>query len=339
MTGHEDKISIFCHPKNPEKVETPWLRDRIIPNLVETSWGKITDAYFSLIHEALKDPNNQKFIVISESCLPLKSFDELYNFYRSQDIRSSFIKFWRLSEYDIGHRLKGNRAFRHINGEMINFIKHYARFSLSRYHALKLLNYSEDTPIDTSLPYEKNDNLVLFNNTEVGDEFFLSILNPRNGVDFIVNYEMTFDNWDKVQEERVRIDNRIAELNNATKKMNMTEMLKHMKGNLDETEKLKKQKKNLTDANPYSYEVVSQEDVDFAVSKESFFWRKFPVTSNVREFYDEQGLPISRRGRGRGRAYAGGKKHNNPCRSIKCKSRRRHKRRKSIRRKMSYHRS
>ncbi len=61
--GNESKYSIYCHPKNPEKVVTPWLKHNIIPHLVETSWGHITNAYFTLLYEALKDPLNQKFVL------------------------------------------------------------------------------------------------------------------------------------------------------------------------------------------------------------------------------------------------------------------------------------
>ena len=36
--GHQKKINIYCHPKEPEKVTVDWQKKHIIPNLVETGW-------------------------------------------------------------------------------------------------------------------------------------------------------------------------------------------------------------------------------------------------------------------------------------------------------------
>ena len=75
--NNKNKYSIYIHPKFPEK--TVWKKKNIIQNLHETSWGFITEAYLELLKEAYKDPNNYKFITISESCVPIQSFDKFYN--------------------------------------------------------------------------------------------------------------------------------------------------------------------------------------------------------------------------------------------------------------------
>jgi hypothetical protein len=285
MKGNEDKISIYCHPKNPEKVKTEWLKANIIPNLVLTEWGKITDAYFSLIHEALKNKENKKLIVVSESCVPLRTFDELYRFFLNHDERCSFIRFWRLKEYDIEVRLKGNKYFNNIHGESIAFVKHYARFCLSRYHALKLMNYTDDMDIVSVNDYIRNPDLELFNNTEVGDEFFLSILNPKKNVDFIVDYEINFDNWERVPLEQEKLTRQIAQLNQENKNIPIKDMMTKLKPNLQKISVLKKRLEGLSHANPFTYYEVTQDDFFNAKQTNSFFWRKFPTESNIKDFY------------------------------------------------------
>ena len=73
---NNDKYNIYIHPKYPEKVT--WNKDKIIQNLQETSWGFIVKAYIELFKSALQDKDNYKFITISESCLPIQSFDQFY---------------------------------------------------------------------------------------------------------------------------------------------------------------------------------------------------------------------------------------------------------------------
>jgi hypothetical protein len=275
--GHQDKISIYCHPKNPENVKTEWLKSNIIPKLVETKWGKITDAYFTLINEALKNSENKKFITVSESCLPLKSFNELYNFFDTSNIKTSYIKFWYLKKYDIGARLNNRTTFVNIRGEKVPIIKHYARFCLSRYHALKLLNYTENTIIPDE--YIHNSVLDMFNDIEVGDEFFLSILEAKKNSDYIMDFEITYDNWERVPIEREKIKNKIKQL-------------EEKDDTNEEIDKLNLRLTELTGANPYSYHEVNNEDVEDALKKPSFLWRKFPKDSNIANFYSLQGIPF-----------------------------------------------
>ena len=99
---HKDKYTIYIHPKYPEKVT--WKKKHIIKNLQETAWGYITKAYIELIREAYKDPNNYKFVTISESCVPIQSFD---NFYENaiSDSRS-WIKKMNIIKYNYEERIK-----------------------------------------------------------------------------------------------------------------------------------------------------------------------------------------------------------------------------------------
>jgi hypothetical protein len=283
--GHEDKYTVYCHPKNPENVNTPWLKSNIIPSLVSTAWGQITDAYFTLINEALKNEDNKKFITISESCLPLRSFDELYNFFNEKDIRTSFIRFWKVSSYDIGARLGNNKRFDDIYGRRITFIKHYARFCLSRYHALKLLNYTEEQPIPNT--YIHNQDLDMFNSIHVGDEFFLSILNPSDGNDYVMDYEITFDDWDRTKTEPDVLSDEIRKLEALKMKVPVKEKIPIIK----RVEMLKKRILEFTGDNPFTYYEVNSNDITNALMTRSFFWRKFSPISNIRDYYLPNGTP------------------------------------------------
>lgn len=349
--GHENKFTIYCHPKNPENVNTPWLKSNIIPKLVPTEWGRITDAYFTLINEALKNEENQKFITISESCLPLKSFNDLYHFFSSSDMRTSYIRFWNVKDYDIDARLKAKYIdeidpsesnqqfikeqsgrntvvyFKNIRNQSIQVIKHYARYCLSRYHALKLLNYSDGQPIPSE--YIHNEDLDRFNSMSVGDEFFLSILNPKQGRDYISDYEMIFDNWNRVKKEREKvyiniesIDAQIVDINRQIKSIPASQMVKNLKEigqlkkNISQLEANKSEIRNLletkfSNANPYTYHEVTPTDVREGLRTNSFFWRKFAPDSNVIEYYDVGGIP--RRIGGTNKRHKQSKKYNKKC--------------------------
>ena len=298
--GNEGKYSVYCHPKNPENVVTPWLRDNIVPHLVETSWGYITNAYFTLLYEALKDPLNQKFIVISESCLPLRSFDALYNKLTHDEVETSYIRFWEITPYDLRERLMNQDRYSYMIEKFGKFTKHYARFCLSRYHVLKLFGLREEPNFKKHPVYETDKAINFFNRMHVGDEFFLTLLKPTPGRDYIENFEITYDEWDWVRERQFFLNDKIAEL----KKTNEEE-IERLRFKIKDPKELRKKIKEIKDklaeyeaelllntgANPRTYTTVSRQDIINALRKESFFWRKFPVTSNVAEYYSEKGIP------------------------------------------------
>jgi len=313
--GNEDKFSIYCHPKNPENVKTPWLKNNIIPHIVETGWGYITNAYFTLFYEALKDPLNQKFVVISESCLPLKSFDVFYDRLSSDNIKTSYIKFWDVTPYDLRERLKNQPRYDYMVEKYGKFTKHYARFCLSRYHILKLLGLREEPNFRKYPLYQTNKALNFFNRMHVGDEFFLTLLNPFRNKGFIIDFEITYDDWEWVLERKIFLTNKIAELEReddedeelekqvkkikqtVTDKKEQRIKVREFKEQYkkDKASKLEEYKTDLivnSGANPRTYLTVTREDLRYALRKESFFWRKFPIVCNVIEFYTENGTPV-----------------------------------------------
>ena len=69
--------------KEKDKVTDILLKDRHIPEHIETCWGcpNLVEANILMMKEALKNPLNKKFILVSDSCLPIVSFNKFYNKY------------------------------------------------------------------------------------------------------------------------------------------------------------------------------------------------------------------------------------------------------------------
>lgn len=259
--NHLDKINIYVHPKNPENVKTPWLKQNIIKKLVPTEWGFITNAYYNLFDEAFKNEENIKFVTISESCLPLQNFNTFYNdMIKKNDIRTSFVKFQPVTKYDMKSRIQTQPNYNMFK----SYVKHYARFCLSRYHVEKLLKLQNE--------------FKFFNNMNVGDEFFLTMLNAKNNVDFFKNYEITYDDWDAIIDEREKINMEIKKMYELIESQKYSENINNIITNEIENKKLYRDK---ISKNPKTYNVVTSDDYYKALKSGAYFWRKFPKTTII----------------------------------------------------------
>ena len=304
--GHQKKINIYCHPKEPEKVTVDWQQQNIIPKLVQTGWGFITGAYFELLQEAIKEPQNVKFITISESCVPLVCFQKMYDFVcNPKKLKTSYIKKMNISKYDWEARIKTQTDF-----HQYPFLKHYARFCLSRYHVEKLLQQH--------LHFSS-----FFNNMHVGDEFFLSLLQPR---DHLEDKMITYDNWLDIKKEVSKINQQIASIMSEAEKKEI-QRINHQLGKLSKKKRVSRKKitlkikileerkkiienprkfddsllsinkkksldklKQLRDnknRNPKTYNHISLQEIKEARKTGAFFWRKMDPQCNISEFEDK----------------------------------------------------
>jgi len=75
-----NKYNIYIHYKTNKPLK--YFEKNKIDNCIETSWGdvSIVVAQNILLIHALKDKNNKHFIWLSDSCVPLKSFNYIYNY-------------------------------------------------------------------------------------------------------------------------------------------------------------------------------------------------------------------------------------------------------------------
>ncbi len=76
----KDKYNIYIHYKKNKKLN--YFDEYKIKENIETCWGclGIVLAQNALLKEALKDSNNKHFIWLSDACVPLKTFEYVYNY-------------------------------------------------------------------------------------------------------------------------------------------------------------------------------------------------------------------------------------------------------------------
>lgn len=250
--GHKDKYSIYIHPKYPENVT--WKKTYIISNLKETGWGFITKAYIELLKEAFKDPDNYKFVTISESCVPIQSFEQFYEDCINDE--RSWIKSMNISQYNYKVRINTQLT----QPKPKHFIKNYARFCLNKTHVKLLLS--------------KEKELNFFHKMHVGDEFFLTVLYPLKN---IKDFAVTYDDWDYVKKKGREIKNKIRSL---------YEEQESGKGNMkNKISKLKNEFNNIS-KNPKMINDVS-EDLQQIKECDSYFYRKFSKDSNIEKYWKE----------------------------------------------------
>jgi hypothetical protein len=77
----KNKYNIYIHYKENKLLK--YFESHKIKDIISTKWcGKsLVEAQNKLLESAIKDSNNQHFIFISNSCIPLKSFDHIYNIF------------------------------------------------------------------------------------------------------------------------------------------------------------------------------------------------------------------------------------------------------------------
>ena len=94
-SDYSNKFSIYLHAKDKDKITDILLKDKHIPEHIDTCWGcsNLVEANTLLMKEALKDPLNKKFILVSDSCAPIVTFDKLYKELMQDD--KSRINFWK----------------------------------------------------------------------------------------------------------------------------------------------------------------------------------------------------------------------------------------------------
>ncbi|KAK9705696.1 hypothetical protein RND81_07G076200 [Saponaria officinalis] len=133
FSGHEGKFSVYVHASKAKAVHqssyfvnTDIRSDKVV-------WGQVSmiDAERRLLGNALKDPDNHHFVLLSDSCVPLYSFDYVYNYllYSNLSYIDSFV--------DPGPHGNGRFSPRMLPEiEKKDFRKGAQWFSMKRQHAL-----------------------------------------------------------------------------------------------------------------------------------------------------------------------------------------------------------
>lgn len=76
--AHAQQYSVYVHSKQQANLGRFFEKYRIAQN-VPTTWLNTMQAQIALLKAALEDSDNQKFVFVSESTLPLQSFEYVYH--------------------------------------------------------------------------------------------------------------------------------------------------------------------------------------------------------------------------------------------------------------------
>lgn len=250
-----DKLNIYSHPKYPEQVEDIFLKENIIKKLVPTKWGAFTNAYLNLYEEAYKNPDNEFFIIVSESCLPVKSFNNFYNFLQKKYNKDNKVSFLYHRKYDDFNIKKSKLSKKYLNN--IKLIKHSGWFVLSRYHIKKLLSHPDR---------------YKFNNIIAGDEHILSLIYDSH----FINYQITYDDWTYSEPIIKELNEKLAYLYYLKENLN-----------IDTDEEILKLRIAKSDIgkHPYVFDKITDIQLKGMKISESFFYRKFSRNSDIINYY------------------------------------------------------
>lgn len=225
----KNKYSIYIHYKVKKPLK--YFEQYKIDNCIETKWGDISLARAQLLlyETALQDKQNKKFIILSNSCIPVKNFNYTYNFLM-KDEKSYFNEApldpllyddkLLKSKYKQSEVKKASQWFI-INRELTELI--VAHKSDTQYfesvHAPDEIFF-----LTTILKYKTKEeaNIVLYKN---------------------IPFATTFTNWYNMDYRFPKINNRFT--------------------------------------GPYNYETISEEEMNYILSSNSLFARKFNKNCKV----------------------------------------------------------
>lgn len=86
----EGRFSIFVHSRpgflfNEATTRSAFFYGRQVNNSIQVDWGESTmiQAERILLRNALRDPLNERFVFLSDSCIPLYGFNYIYDYIMS----------------------------------------------------------------------------------------------------------------------------------------------------------------------------------------------------------------------------------------------------------------
>ncbi|CAL5391163.1 unnamed protein product [Camellia sinensis] len=90
QNGDVANFSIYIHSRpgfvfNEKTTRSAFFHDREVRNSIQVTWGEPTmiEAERLLLEAALEEPANQRFVLLSDSCVPLYNFRYIYNYLMS----------------------------------------------------------------------------------------------------------------------------------------------------------------------------------------------------------------------------------------------------------------
>ena len=267
LKGNEKKYVVYTHPYKS------FVKDRVLKNtqinkIVKTSWGTTFEAIMELLKTAYNNKDVSHAILCSESCVPIKSFDELYKFIMKQN--KIVVNLMKMKEIDITHKfIPGVNEMRK---KYVSFqfpkkylLKHNANWCMPRKYISELLN-SEKIFLD------------FFKIVSNQDELFLSLLLMKyKNKSFIKDFPLFFSDWEYMEDKHDEIVKKGDILYKEYKKNKNEKMKKKI-------QKLWTSRLQFID-HPRVFNHVTPEMFKELQSKKSFFVRKFHKDSNIGDYF------------------------------------------------------
>lgn len=179
------KYNIYIHSKydksSPEYKPLKYFEDKRINMTLPTKYGDISLVYVQklLLKMALKNMRNYKFVFLSGSCVPIKSFNYIYDTLVEEDV----------SYFDIVDTEKTrNVCFPRCD----SVLKYLSRYSIYKASQWCILNRKH-----SSLCLEDIKVIEYFNGVFAPDEHYFITLCMLQEPENIVNDGKTFVNWDE----------------------------------------------------------------------------------------------------------------------------------------------
>lgn len=179
----QSKHSIYVHSKKTHTLSDFFTSKRTIEN-TETKWADISlvKAQNILLQEALKDEDNQRFVFVSDSCIPVKSFEYVY-----QRICSNKKSLFNHRKLEYPQRYT---ALKSIIGS--KFVMKASQWCiLNRKHAQQIINEVDERWYDIFSKVFAPDEIAYITTLN------LILNNLKDEVEFDENkcYSTTFTNW------------------------------------------------------------------------------------------------------------------------------------------------
>ncbi|MED6199116.1 hypothetical protein PIB30_072893 [Stylosanthes scabra] len=186
--GHEGKFSVYVHASREKPVHvSPYFVGREIHS-EPVGWGKFSmvEAERRLLANALLDPDNQHFVLLSDSCIPVRKFDFMYNYLLLTNV--SFIDCY----VDAGPHGNGRYIERMLpEVEKKDFRKGSQWFSMKRQHAIIVM---ADSLYFTKFKHHCRPNMEGGKNC-YADEHYLPTFFSMRDPGGIANWSVTYVDW------------------------------------------------------------------------------------------------------------------------------------------------
>ena len=278
------KYNIYTHPKNANKVTNKLLKsNHLIETPVNTKHGYLVEAMVLLMGTALKDKENKYFIFVSDSCIPIKNFDRVYDDI-TKKYKTNLVMEMRLKEWNKEARYKGLLSELKRGGSTNNkSIDILPQECLSKFSQWSILTRVSVEKIVKS-PYLK----FLYKMT-AGDEFILSILNcDSKGIYKKFDYKIlpsTYVNWELSDNFASQLRSIKKSLDGALKKYNYGLMEKDRLILKDIIAQLKQEHIDIA-SHPRTFEKITQRDIKTLKETPALFARKFNIDSDILDHID-----------------------------------------------------